>query len=561
MATLQQVMQTSDLVRRAYDFAKKAHQGQKRKNGEPYLTHVVAAADHVAEWGLDEATVAAALLHDIVEDTGHTVEELKNAFSEEVAFLVDGVTKIKQVHYRGVEEKVENFRKFILYLSQDIRVILVRLADRLHNMKTLYALNPLKQKRIALETMEIFAPLAYRLGMQKLSGELEDLAFPYIYPEEHRWLMTTVRERFEEREKYAQKMKPLVEYYLRENSVPLVKVDSRAKHYASLYKKLLRYDMNLEHIHDLVALRVIVPSVEDCYAALGVVHKVWPPVPGRFKDYIALPKPNGYRSLHTTVFGPDQKIAEIQIRTQQMHEESEYGIAAHFAYQQAKDTASYIDRKAVFADKKELAWIQQLRNWQHSFSNEEEFLQSLKIDFFKDRILAMTPKGEVIDLPDGSTPVDFAYQIHTEVGNSCSGAKVNGRIAQLNTALHSGDVVEILTQKGKRPSEDWLEFVKTTSAKNHIRTALRHAPTPLVRREPGRVEFRLVAEDGMGVLKDVSTVFSRMKINIGALNTKVSESFHGIKVSTPSLPKDKIEKLLVKLKAVKAIKEVSYKLV
>jgi GTP pyrophosphokinase len=559
MSKLTKFIKTSDLVRRAYDFAKAAHTGQKRKNGEPYFTHCVAAAESVADWGLDEATIAAAFLHDVVEDTPHSLEEIKRNFGEETAFLVDGVTKIGKVRYRGIEAKVENLRKFILYLSQDIRVILVRLADRLHNMKTLYAVHPLKQKRIALETMEIYAPLAYRLGMQKLSGELEDSAFPYIYPEEYKWLIANVRERYEEREQYAQKLKPIIENEFKNSGIALVRIDSRAKRYTSLYKKLLRYDMNIEAIHDLVALRVIVKTLEDCYAALGIIHKMWPPMPGRFKDYIALPKPNGYRSLHTTIFGPDQKIAEIQIKTEKMHEEAEYGIAAHFAYQQIKNTKDYLERKTAFADKKELAWIQQLRNWQKNFSNSEEFLQSLKIDFFQDRILALTPKGEVIDLPYGSTPVDFAYQIHSEIGNTCAGARINGRLVSLDTKLRSGDVVEIITQKNKKASESWLEFVKTGTARNHIRTGLKHK-SALVKREPTKTEFKLVVEDRIGLLKDISAIFSRSHINIASFNTQSNEKFPIVKINTAPLDKNKAEKLVLKLKNFKEIREAGFRL-
>lgn len=564
MATFQEIFKNSDLVRRAYDFAKKAHQGQKRKNDEPYFTHCISAAESVAEWGLDEPTIAAALLHDVVEDTGHPIEEIKKDFGEETAFLVDGVTKIGKVRYRGIEGKVENLRKFILYLSRDIRVILVKLADRLHNMKTLYALPALKQKRIALETMEIYAPLAYRLGMQKLSGELEDLAFPYIYPAEYKWLIATVKERYEERERYAQKVLPEMQEGLTKSGVPVLKFDSRAKRYSSLYKKLLRYDMDIEHIHDLVALRFIVPAVEDCYAALGIIHKFWPPMPGRFKDYIALAKPNGYRSLHTTIFGPDNKIVEVQIRTQQMHDEAEYGIAAHLAYEQMKGTKEYAERRAAFADKKELAWVYQLRNWQKDFSDPEEFLQSLKIDFFKDRILALTPKGEVIDLPAGSTPVDFAYQIHSEIGNTCAGARVNGRIASLNQELRSSDVVEIIIQKNKKPSESWLNFVKTGSARNHIRAALRHSQQSLIKKEPTKLEIKLVVEDRVGLIKDISSIFSRSHVNILAVNTQNDGSrarFPIVKVACSALTKDKADKLMVKLKQIKEVREVGYRLV
>ncbi len=558
MATLNEIVRKSDLVRRAYDFAKKAHAGQKRKNGEPYFNHPLAAAESIVEWGLDDPTIAAALLHDTVEDTSFTIQDLRNEFGEEVSFLVDGVTKIGKVKYRGIEAKVENLRKFILYLSQDIRVILVKLADRLNNMKTLYALHPSKQKRVALETMEIYAPLAYRLGMQKLSGELEDLAFPYLYPQEHKWLIENVKERFEERERYSRRVQPILEEELRKDGVEMTKIDSRAKRYTSLYKKLLRYDMNIESIYDLVAMRVIVKSLEDCYAALGTIHKIWPPVPHRFKDYIALPKPNGYRSLHTTVFGPENKITEIQIKTQQMHDEAENGIAAHFAYQQIKNTKNYLERNVAFADRKELGWIQQLRNWQKNFTNSEEFVQSLKIDFFKDRILTLTPQGEVIDLPVGATPVDFAYQIHTDIGNHCSGAKVNGKIAALEHPLKSGDMVEIMTQKNKGPSEAWLNFVHTGNARNHIRAALRHSgPSMFNKKELRTLEFKFTISDRVGLLSELTGVISRSHVNIQTVNAKLPS----VKITCGALPKEKAEKLLAKLKKIKEIREASYRFV
>lgn len=559
MATLQDWLQNSDLVKRAYGFAKKAHQGQKRKNGEPYFNHCIAAAESVSEWGLDDQTVAAALLHDVVEDTPHPLEEIKKEFGEDVAFLVDGVTKIGKVRYRGIEAKVENLRKFILYLSKDIRVILVKLADRLHNMRTLYAVHPQKQKRIALETMEIYAPLAYRLGMQKLSGELEDLAFPYIYPEEHKWLIETVKERYEERENYSQRFKPIIEETLKKNEINIIRTDSRAKRYTSLYKKMLRYEMNIDQIFDLVAIRVIVPTIEDCYAALGVIHKAWPPVPGRIKDYIALPKPNGYKSLHTVVFGPENKQTEIQIRTEQMHDEAEYGIAAHFAYNQAKGTKAYIDRRVTLADKKELQWIKQLQGWQKNFTNPEEFLQSLKIDFFKDRILALTPKGEVIDLPSGATPVDFAYQIHSEIGNQCVGAKINGKMVALNTELHSGDVVEIIIQKNKKPSESWLGFVKTSHARHHVKSAVRHEDRNLMKNEPTKVEIKLVADSTAGLLKNITDAITRSHFNIHSVNTQGGKS-PVLKIITGIAAKDKADKLMLKLKNLKGVKEATFRL-
>lgn len=560
--TLQEFIQKNELVKRAYELAKQAHGEQKRKSGEPYFNHPLATAEALAEWKLDEQTVAAGLLHDVIEETSVTLEEIKKEFGDDIAFLVDGVTKIGKIRYRGIEAKVENLRKFILYLSQDIRVILIKLADRLHNMKTLSALPPQKQKRIALETSEIYAPIAYRLGMQKLSGELEDLAFPYIYPKEHKWLLETVKERYEERAGYAEKLRPIIQEELEKNNIKVIRMDARAKRYASLYKKLLRYNMDIEHIHDLVATRVIVPTIEDCYAALGIIHKMWPPLPSRIKDYVALPKSNGYRSIHTTVFAPENKITEIQIKTLQMHEEAEYGIAAHFAYQEAKGTKEYLKRQSIVADKKELAWIQQLRNWQKEESiNPEEFLQSLKIDFFKDRILILTPRGEVFDLPLGATPVDFAYQIHSDVGNSCVGAKINGRIHSLDTHLRSGDVVEVLTQKNKKPSESWLTFVKTAQARHHIKLALKQKNNRLIKTGPTQTQMKIVAVARMGLIKDISGIISRSHITIVNLNAQASEKFQTIKAVLGLANKEKIEGIIVKLKRLKEIKEINYRLV
>ncbi len=461
MPKIKELIKTSNLLKRAYDFAEAAHKGQKRKNGEPYFNHCVAAALNVAEWGSDETTIASALLHDVLEDTPKTIEDLKREFGDEIAFIVDGVTKIGRVKYRGIEARVENLRKFILALSEDIRVILVKLGDRLHNMRTLDALPPQKQNRIALETMEIYAPLAYRLGMHRLSGELEDLSFPYIYPQEYKWLLKNMKEKYHEREKYAEKLRPMLEGEFTKNGVPFVTINSRAKRYTSLYKKLLKYDMDFDQVYDLVATRIVVPTISDCYAALGIIHKTYTPLPKLFKDYIAIPKPNGYQSIHTTVFGPNNKITEVQIRTPEMQEQAEYGIAAHWAYQQHKDSKDYSKRRASIADSKELLWVKQLSTWQKGFTNPEDFLQSLKIDFFNDRILALTPTGEVIDLPAGATPVDFAYQIHSAIGNASTAAKVNGKIFPLHGELKSGDVVEIITQKNKSPSESWLDFVKT----------------------------------------------------------------------------------------------------
>lgn len=560
------------LIGKAYAFSLKAHAGQKRKTGEPYFNHALATAEVLNEWKLDDATIAAGLLHDTVEDTFVTIDEIKKEFGEEVAFLVDGVTKIGRIKYRGATAKLENLRKMILAISEDLRVVFIKLADRLHNMKTLYALPPQKQKRIALETDEIYAPLAYRLGMQNLSGELQDLAFPYLYPKESAWLKKTAVEHYEKRKNYLAKLKPVVEKELEKNGIKPVAIDFRAKRWSSLYHKLLRYDMDIERIYDLVAMRIIVNTVEDCYATLGIIHKLWPPLPGRIKDYIAMPKPNSYRSLHTTVIGPEQKPVEFQIRTQKMHEENEYGIAAHWIYKQSNKSPS---EKKMPAQKiaKEAEWVKQLRNWMNSSFHEngeserkkdfEEFVQSMKIDFFKDRIFAITPKGDVIDLPVGSTPVDFAYQIHSEIGNSCAGAKVNGQFVPLDHTLKSGDLVEIITQKNKKPSEDWLKFVKTSLAKNHIKSALKEKNQSLLaKRTPSKSEIRLVVKDRVGLLKDVSSIIARSHLNIVSINmNQRSGSFPIMKIECDTTDKKKIEKLLVKIKKLNDVKEAGYKLV
>ncbi len=548
-----------DLIRRAFEFSRKAHQGQKRKSGEAYFNHAYQTAFKVAQWQLDTPAVAAALLHDVVEDADVPLEKIEKEFGEEVTFLVDGVTKLGRLKYRTPEEKTaENIRKMILALSRDLRVVLVKLADRLHNMQTLSAIPPQKQKRVALETSEIYAPLAYRLGMTSLAGELEDLAFSYLHPGEYQWLLDNIKERYEERQSYLGKVKPILEKALAENDIKPLKIDFRAKHYSSLYKKLLRYDMNLEQVYDLVAMRIIVKTVEECYAVLGIIHQLWPPLPGRIKDYIALPKPNGYRSLHTTVFCLDKKPTEFQIRTMEMHDQAEKGIASHWIYEHKKKTAGYVKRKPVFADKKELIWVQQLKDWQKDFSNPKEFLESLKIDFFKDRIFAITPKGEVVDLPTGATPVDFAYAIHSHVGNQCIGAKVNNKIVPLDYQLQSGDMVEILIQKSKKPSESWLKFIKTSQARHKIKSALRRSPALI--RKNGRTELKITVADRIGILKDITATISRSHININKVSVPQTTNFPNIRIAFKLDDKEKIEKLILKLKKIKGVKEISYKI-
>lgn len=572
------------LIARAYAFAEKAHAGQKRKSGEPYFNHPLATGEVLQSWHLDDATIAAGILHDTVEDTGVPLDTIEKEFGPEVAFLVDGVTKLGHIKYREApgatdgktfskkgtvkqtaeENKAENLRKMVLALSQDLRVVFIKLADRLHNMQTLSSLPPAKQKRIALETDEIYASLAYRLGMHNVSGELQDLAFPYLHPREYEWLLSIAKERFAEREKYLEKIKPQVKKVLEDHDIKPLDIEIRAKRYSSLYKKLLKRDMDIERVHDLVAMRIIVATMPECYAALGVIHEAWPPLPRRIKDYIAMPKPNAYRSLHTTVIGPDGKRVEIQIRTQEMHDENEYGVAAHWLYKQKQGGVNVSGKKLA----QEIAWVQQLKNWQEHFGGNaedpEEFVRAMKIDFFTDRIFAVTPRGDVIDLPVGSTPINFAYHVHSEVGNSATGAKVNGVMSTLDHVLKSGDVVEIITQKGKKPSEDWLRFAKTTIARDHIRMALRKKGVfARALSLPTHAELRLTVEDRVGLIKDISGSIAESHIGIMSFHTEPSpgKRFHLNKVDINSTDKKKINKLIEKLRKVKGVKDLGYRLI
>ncbi|MFH1193217.1 MAG: RelA/SpoT family protein [Candidatus Jorgensenbacteria bacterium] len=564
METLLDHYPRESAVRKAYEFAEEAHREAKRESGEPYFTHCVKTAETVRDWGLDDASIAAALLHDVVEDTAFTVKDIEKRFGGEIAFLVNGLTKLEEIKYPKRDADAENLRKLIIFFAKDLRVLLIKLADRLHNMSTLAALPPERRERLAWETIEIYAPLAYRLGMQKLSGELEDLAFPHAYPEEYRWLMDMMKETYAERLAYALKVKPALEKALAEHHIRPVSVDARAKRYYSLYKKLQRCDMDLEKIYDLVALRVVVETIEDCYNALGVVHQLWPPLPGRIKDYIARPKPNGYASLHTAVFCLENRITEFQIRTKEMHEEAELGIAAHWAYQQVKkDISKKKEGWMGVRSRHELLWVEQLRNWQKQFQGREGFLESLKVDFFKDRIFVLTPQNEVIDLPYGATPVDFAYRIHSELGNTCVGAKVNGKLIPLSHELQSGDVVEIVTQRGKKPSEDWLAFVKTELAKRHIKSATRPVGIAAAERkgEGPMFEFKVVNEDRPGYLKEVTGAFGELKVNITYLQSQTDprRKFSLVTARSPLIQKTKLEKLLVKLKKIPGTREVSYR--
>ena len=552
------------LIKKANEFAAKVHEGQKRKSGEPYIVHPLATALRLTQMRLDTPTIAAALLHDVCEDTQFSSKDVQKEFGDEIAFLVEGVTKLDKIRYRGTERSAESLRKMFIAIAEDIRIVLIKLVDRLHNMETLEYLPPEKQKRIALETLEIYAPLAYRLGIKDLSGKLEDLAFPYVHPKEHDWLMRTTRERYQEWDEYLKRVKPLLIETLTKEGVRFLDVHARAKHYYSLYKKLIQRDMDVTKIVDIVALRVIVPEVEDCYTTLGVIHHQWRPLPGRIKDYIALPKSNGYRSLHTTVFGPEERPLEIQTRTPEMHEEAEYGIAAHWAYSESKrnDAKSYTENRTSFMNQRQFAWIQQLHEWQKEFEKPNEFLESVKIDFFKDRIFVLTPRGDVFDLPEGSTPVDFAYHVHTDIGNTAMGARVNGKMVALDHQLKNGDVVAILTQKNKKPSRDWLEFVKSAQARKKVTTTLKKAEEEhrFEKKRGKTVELQLTARDRVGLLRDITHILARHKISMHNVTTESKNRMHPfIKLQAAFKSRTELEKIMVKLKEVKGVEEVGYK--
>ena len=544
-----------ELIRRAFAFAKNAHKDQKRQSGEEYFSHVFETAKQLARWRLDAASIAAGLLHDSIEDCGVTRDTLEKEFGQEVAGLVDGVTKLGSLKYREEDANIESLRKMILAISKDLRVVFIKLADRLHNMKTLSFVSPAKQRRIALETNEIYAPIAERLGMQSIAGELEDLAFPYIHPEAYQWLKNNVRESYDERQRYLKKIEPIVREHLRKAGVIPLSIDYRAKRFFSLYKKLMRYDMNLDQIYDLIAMRIIVSTIDECYLVLGAIHQLWPPMPGKIKDYIALPKPNGYQSLHTTVFCVDNRPTEFQIRTQEMHEHAENGTAAHWFYESKKHDAKAA-RHAI-ADSKEVLWVQQLKEWQNQFPGSQEFIEALKVDFFSDRVFVLTPRGKVIDLPTGSTPVDFAYKVHTDVGDACVGAKVNNKIVPLDFQLQSGDIVQVLTQKGKHPSEDWMRFVKTNEAKKKIKASV-HKKEPRVR----KTEYRIVVAKRIGAAKDILAIFARNKISISGLRTTDEKSpFPTIKVTADIGVKERADEIMLKIRKIDGVREVGYKII
>ena len=467
------------LIKSAFEFAKNAHQEQKRASGEDYISHPLRVAQILSEMKLDPKTVAAGFLHDVADDTKKTLEDIEKEFGQEIAFLVNGVSKLGKLRYpkeglqvepiemrikNPIDLRAENLRKMFFAMAEDLRVVLIKLADRLDNMETLSSVQPEKQKRIALEPLEIFAPLANRLGIGDMRSRLQDLAFIYLYPKEYEWLIKNVEERYETRKKYLESFKKVLIKIFQKERIKIIDIHYRPKHYWTLYQKLLQHEMSFDRVYDLVALRIIVEDVKTCYEVLGIIHKFWKPLPGRIKDYIAFPKPNGYRALHTTCLCLGGKITEIQIKTKEMHEEAEYGITAHWAMKEGINLKS---------QGKRFSWVQQLKDWQSKISESKDFLEGLKIDFFKNRIFVFTPKGDVIDLPEGACAIDFAYMVHSNIGDRCKAAKVNGKMIQISRPLKNGDLVEILVDKNQKPSRDWLKFVKTGLARSRIKSFLK----------------------------------------------------------------------------------------
>lgn len=454
--------ETCENIRKAYELADEAHKEQKRVNGDPYILHPLAVTEILADMEIDTTTITASLLHDVVEDTEYTLEDIERIFGKEVAFLVDGVTKLNRLDYRTKEDQqVNSMRKMFLAMAKDIRVVVIKLADRLHNMRTLKYMRSEKQKRIAQETLEIYAPLAHRLGIFNIKWELEDLSFRYMEPDKYYDLVDQMKEKRKVREEIVNEAIDVLKKTLTESSISF-EINGRPKHFYSIYKKMKKDNRDLSQIYDLYAIRVIVDTVQDCYGVLGIVHSLWKPLPYRFKDYIAMPKPNNYQSLHTTVIGTRGQPVEIQIRTWDMHHIAEYGVAAHWRYKEGRAS-----QKATGFDEK-MGWLRNLLEWQDT-SNPQEFVNALKLDAFSDEVFVFTPRGDVIDLPQGAIPIDFAYRIHTDVGHRCVGAKVNGKIVPLDYALKNGDIVEVITSKTGKPSLDWLKIVGSSESRSKIR--------------------------------------------------------------------------------------------
>ena len=489
------------LITNAFAFAEDAHRGHFRYSGDPYMSHVSAVGLKLSEMGMGPRTIAAGLLHDVIEDTPKTAEEIRQAFGDEILFLVEGVTKLSSVRYYGTDRHNESLRKLFVATSQDIRVLIIKLVDRLHNMETLSFVPDEKQQRIARETLEVYVPVAHRLGMGRIRKELEDLAFPYVYPEEYQRVTALMRTRVDKLEEQLERERKVLQKRLAESGLADFNTSYRVKGLYSLYHKLRRKNWDINAVYDLLAMRVVVPSVEDCYRTLGIVHELWRPLPGRVKDYIAFPKPNGYQSIHTTVTTQNGVILEIQMRTRKMHQEAEFGVASHIIYKQNDAEGPPSERPARFSSLvpilfRPFSWrettptnieaVRDTPHWQkiplwisqigHMYSKDkstaDEFVEDMRKDFFSSRIFVFTPIGDVVDLPVGATPIDFAYAIHSEVGNHTFGAKVNKKLVQLDTELKNGDIVEIETRKSAKPTKKWLESAKTTLARRRIRAAL-----------------------------------------------------------------------------------------
>lgn len=501
-----------DLIYKAFDFGFMMHEGQTRKSGEPYMSHPVEVMDIIAELRLDSASLASGLLHDTVEDTNTTVEELVELFGEDVAFLVDGVTKLSKLQFNTREEaQAQNFRKMILAMSRDLRVIVLKLADRLHNMRTLKHMPERKQGRIAQETLDIYAPIAHRLGISWIKTELEDLSFRYLEPAAYEHIAEQVSKKKRERESFIREVINILEELLSEHGIR-AEIHGRPKNFLSIHRKMQKQQIEFEQVYDVLAFRAIVDKRHECYEVLGLVHNLWKPIPGRFKDYVAIPKPNGYQSLHTSVIGPQQERIEIQIRTDEMHRIAEEGIAAHWLYKEGKAVPDKDDRA--------FAWLHSLMEEHQEADDPHEFLESVKIDLFHDEVYVFTPDGDVKGLPQGATCLDFAYTVHTEVGNTCAGAKVNGQMVPIRHELKTGDICEILTNPNQKPNKDWLSFVKTGRARTKIRNTVRAE-----QRERSRALGRELLDKE---LKKRGTNVRAVERSGKLLEASLESKFHGI---------------------------------
>ncbi len=453
------------LIKKAYDFSERVHQGQKRASGDPYFTHLVETAKILGSLEMDAQTIAGGLLHDVLENTEVTEKELEEKFGSEVLFLVNGVTNLGTLKYRGRERHVESLRKFFVAMASDLRVVIIKFSDRLHNLRTLQYLREDKRKRIAMESLEVYAQLANRLGMGRMRGELEDAAFPFAFPKENAQIEEIIKEKKDLYQKNLSEVKKELEKELGKGKHEVLEMNYRIKHKYSLWKKLIKREMNIEKVYDIVALRVVVTSIEECYRVLGLIHSIWKPLPGRIKDYVATPKPNGYRSIHTTIFTGDGGIAEIQIRTKEMQQEAAFGVAAYFAYKEQSG-------RAKRDDKFKFQWLEELKGLNYTPRESNKFMENLKTDFFSDRIFIFTPEGDIVDLPEDSSPIDFAYAIHSDIGHHLAGVKINGKMSSIFSKLKNKDIVEILKKDTARPSGKWLANAKTTLAKRHIRSYL-----------------------------------------------------------------------------------------